>query len=158
MDSQHTVTQSNILERVTALLEHQERRASRFYVTVGLSVASLMISSVLIWQLAEYRTERRADTATRIAYEAATQNVINRYMGQNEGRAQAIIIGAVEYRINQDIPRPDPGDDESITVLLFSGAVADAMGRLAGMEAEFGAVYQPEIDAFASAADAVVAG
>lgn len=68
------------------------------------------------------------------------------------------IIGAVEYRINQDIPRPDPGDDESITVLLFSGAVADAMGRLAGMEAEFGAVYQPEIDAFASAADAVVAG
>lgn len=91
MDSQHTVTQSNILERVTALLEHQERRASRFYVTVGLSVASLIISSVLIWQLAEYRTERRADAATRIAYEAATQNVINRYMGQNEGRAQAII-------------------------------------------------------------------
>ena len=93
MDSQHTVTQSNKLERVTALIEHQERRASRFYVTVGLSVASLMISSVLIWQLAEYRTERRADAATRIAYEPATQNVINLYMGQNEESADYELSG-----------------------------------------------------------------
>jgi hypothetical protein len=81
-----------LMEAQQAKSETQDARQKWFVTSMIISALSLALSPLFFWQLAEIRADNRQNHSDRTAYESATQNVLNRYIGQNEGRLQGVQI------------------------------------------------------------------
>ncbi|MCD9188254.1 MAG: hypothetical protein LUM44_17695 [Pyrinomonadaceae bacterium] len=80
------------LETITALLEAHQKQSTFQKVGHWATIISLCLTPFLYNQITTVQRENRENFINRIAYETATQNVMNRWMGRDEGKAQAMQI------------------------------------------------------------------